>query len=101
MIELNEWDFKTMTVMCDLLEKGTPETRIAKYLVETYGPMSYERVIKFIKKLKLPPEWEQRILARYKTLYTEGITIFNKDTAQNLGECLRNVTFHAKRCKPS
>lgn len=99
MIELKQEEFKTVTVMCDLLEKGTPETRIAKYLVQTYGPMSYGRVIKLVRKLKLPTEWEQRILDRYKTLYEEGITIFNKDAAQNLGECLRGVAFHAKRTK--
>ena len=97
MLELSLDEFNTLTVMCDLLEKGTPETRIAKYLVEKYGPMSYERVTKFVKKLKLSPEWELRILARYKTLYTEGVTVFNVDTAQNLGDSLRRSAFYSRR----
>lgn len=99
MIELKLEEFQTLTVMCDLLEKGTPETRIAKYLVEHYGPMSYERVTKFIKKLKLSPEWERRILGRYKTLYTEGFTTWNVDDAQNLGESLRRTAYYARRSK--
>ena len=53
MLKLTIDEFKTLAVMCDFLEEGTPETRIAKYLVQNYGPMSYERVTKFVKKLKL------------------------------------------------
>ena len=94
---LNMDEFNTLTVVCDLLEKGTPETRIAKYLVQKYGPMSYDRVVKFVKKLKLSEEWERRILARYKTLYQEGITIWNVDEAQNLGDSLRRSAFYARR----
>jgi len=83
--------------MCDLLEKGTPETRIAKYLVGKFGPLSYGKCVKFIKKLKLSPEWEKRILDRYQQLYEEGITVFNVDSAQNLGDSLRRSAFYSRR----
>ena len=97
MLKLNVQEFDTLTVMCDLLEKGTPETRIAKYLVLKYGPMSYGKCVKFVQKLKLSKEWEKRILDRYKQLYEEGETTFNVDAAQNLGASLRRSAFYARR----
>src|SRR5512137_1714748 len=101
MLELSIDEFNVLTVMCDLLKKGQPETRIAKYLIEKFGDaMAYERTVKFVRKLKLSAEWEKRILDRYKALYTEGFTVWNVDAAQNLGGSLRRSAFYSRRGTP-
>jgi len=95
MIGLTLSEFNTLTVMADLLEKGSPETRIAKYLVDQ--GMTPERTSKFLKKLNLSPYWYQRIYDAYKIRYEDTLHINSMDDAQVLAIRLRQAAFYSRK----
>lgn len=86
-IELKPADFDVMTVMADLLEKGTPETRICAYFLRQGWDPS--RVSRFLTKLELGDRWTGQIYTRFKRMFSTP-PAFWQDDAQLLGENLRH-----------
>lgn len=87
-MKLTEKDKSIVLVMCDLLDKGTPETRIAKYLIERN--LGSEQLNRFLIKLNLPIEWTSRIRWEYDNLKNDSVL---RDGAQNMGKHLRKMVF--------
>lgn len=87
-MKLTEKDKGIILVMCDLLDKGNPETRIAKYLIEKN--LSSEQLNRFLFKLKLPMEWSSKIRWEYDNLKQNPKS---RDGAQCVGENLRTYAF--------
>ena len=79
-------EFVAAMVMCDLLEKGLPETRIAKYLVEK--GWTGKRVNKLCAKLQLSEEWERKIWIAFVIAKKGAMPL--GDGAQQYGKTLRN-----------
>lgn len=91
-MKLTERDRDIISVMCDLLDKGNPETRIAKYIIEKN--LSSEQLSRFLFKLGLPMEWSSRIRWEYDNLKTNAES---RDGAQNVGKHLRERVFGDKK----
>lgn len=87
-MKLTAKDKEIILVMCDLLDKGKPETRIAKYLIEKN--LSSEQLNRFLFKLKLPMEWSSRIRWEYDNFKRNTMSC---DSAQNMGKHLRTKVF--------
>lgn len=87
-MKFTEKDKGIVLVMCDLLDKGNPETRIAKYLIEKN--LSSEQLNRFLFKLNLPIEWASRIRWEYDNLKRNSKS---RDGAQNMGKHLRTQVF--------
>lgn len=87
-MKLTEKDKGIILVMCDLFDKGNPETRIAKYLIER--GLSSEQLNRFLSKLELPTEWTSRIRWEYDNLKRNPKF---RDGAQNMGKHLRTKVF--------
>ena len=87
-MKLTEKDKGIILVMCDLFDKGNPETRIAKYLIEKN--LSSKQLNRFLFKLNLPIEWASRIRWEYDNFKRNPKS---RDGAQNMGKHLRAQVF--------
>lgn len=92
---LNDLEYKVASVACDLLEKGEPTTRIARYAIEQ--KMTPGQMNNFIQKLKedfMLPKWLiDGILERYRLLLAGGVddSIINGRALRNQLERLNEV----------
>jgi hypothetical protein len=95
---VNGIEFEMLTAVADILQEGNPETQIAKRLAGK--GWSTQMVIDFLCKIKLSPEWDEKILNAYLNLFDETKESYEKfDEAQHLGDSLKRTAFYAERAK--
>lgn len=86
--KINNKEKDIVLVMCDILDRGSPETCIAKYMLEK--KIKPERLTRFLFKLNFSMEWVSRIRWAYDELKRNE---FSLDGSQHAGKDLRLKIF--------
>jgi hypothetical protein len=86
-VNLKPEEFDLVTVVCDLLEKGRPETRIAQQFHR--ANYTEKRLVKLLTKLRLSEDFQKLVLERFRILGQKNIEWYEHDTSQLLGRRLR------------
>ena len=94
MSNLSLKEFSVAHVMADLLLKGTPETRIAKYLIEQ--GMTQEQVDRLLAKLDLSEKWMLKIRNAYRNFGPKNMYM-GGDDAQRLGGTLKKTMRYTRK----